>query len=448
MPSSVAETAEPVGGQLPRKLGRYLLFDHIGRGGMADIYLALLETDLGAPRRAVVKQILPRLAHDPAFAEMLVREAKLAAKLGHGNVVQVFDLGRVDDSLYIAMEYVEGFDLHQLLRRLSKRRIGLPAEFAALIICEALRGLDYAHRARDEARRPLGVVHRDVSPSNVLISVEGEVKLCDFGIARALERDGGPEDAEEAAAIGRTRLAGKSAYMSPEHARGEEIDARADVFAAGVLSWELFAGRRMIRGTEAEMLELARRGEAPELPERGLPEEARLRATLARALHPDRDARHQTAAELLGEIEGWAASAKLLASPLRFGQFLTEHFADEIVEARRARERAAQAVGGRRGDADAAGEADPRASERDPSAPTDAAEAFAHADPTDPSGAPPVVERAPVEAEPRGAADTDPAPAPRPPEPSRRPGLALLILIAIVATLAGLGLAQLIAWLD
>src|SRR5215471_10721312 len=173
--------------RLPRSFGRYLLFDFVGMGGMAEIYLARQKTELGATRLCVVKQILPALAGDRAFSDMLVHEAKLAARLSHGNVVQVFDLGRESGRLYIAMEYVEGFDFNDLLRRCSQAKIRFPFELGLHVVREALRGLDYAHRRLDDEGHSLGIVHRDVSPSNLLLSFEGEVKVCDFGIARATE---------------------------------------------------------------------------------------------------------------------------------------------------------------------------------------------------------------------------------------------------------------------
>ena len=174
---------------LPRVFGQYLLFDRIGRGGMAEIFLARMTTVLGGSRRVVVKEILPELSADPGFTRMLISEAKLAAKLSHRNIVPVLDLGRESGRLFIAMEYVEGYDLNQLLRQLSRRRLPLPAEFALLIVREVLTALRYAHRATDGHGMPLAVVHRDISPSNVLISFEGEVSLCDFGIARAMESE-------------------------------------------------------------------------------------------------------------------------------------------------------------------------------------------------------------------------------------------------------------------
>ncbi len=314
---------------LPRKLGRYTLFDHIGRGGMADIYLAQVSTELGASRLVVIKEVLPALAWSAEFAEMLVSEAKLASALSHANVVKVEDLGRQDGALFIAMEYVEGIDLRELLRGCAKRKLALPVEFSLRIVIEALKGLDYAHRARGENGARLGLVHRDVSPSNVLLSFEGEVKLCDFGIARAnpLAADL-PEDA----------IVGKAGYMSPEHARGDALDARADVFAAGIILWELLAGRRLYKPREGErLLDSARRAEVPTLEERGLPEEAELHAIVARALRTDRADRYATAAAMLSDLEEYAARARMMASSIRFGEWLLENFGRELVRTRRAR---------------------------------------------------------------------------------------------------------------
>lgn len=338
-PSARPEPAPRQVGPLPRAFGRYLLFDHIGRGGMADIFLANASTDLGGARRVVIKQILPTLSHDEGFAQLLSAEAKLAAQLNHANVVQVFDLGREGDRLFIAMEYVEGFDLNELLRRLSRAKIPMPAEFALFIVREILRGLDYAHRARDAKGEPLGIVHRDVSPSNVLISFEGEVKLCDFGIARALARS--DETRDDEARIRLSRVAGKSAYMAPEHARGGTIDARADVFAAGVLMWELCAGRRLHKGSDEAMLAAAKAGIVPPLPDGGLPRPEDLQRILDRAVAMRPEDRIDSAGDLARAMDDYAAAAKLQTSQLKFGTFLTDHFAEEIVRVRRERERAA-----------------------------------------------------------------------------------------------------------
>ena len=337
---SAAATASPT--PLPRNFGRYALFDFIGKGGMAEIYLARARTELGATRLCVVKQILPGLAGDPKFSEMLVHEAKLAARLNHANVVQVFDLGRADGRLFIAMEYVEGFDLNDLLRRCSRAKVPLPFELGVHVVREALRGLDYAHRRRSDEGEPLGIVHRDVSPSNLLVSFEGEVKVCDFGIARANDTISAASTAHELDEA----IKGKAGYMSPEHARGEPIEARADVFAAGIVLWELAAGRRLYKAGDGRdaLLEQARRGEVPELQSSGLPAEATLRAIVARALSRERDARYASAADMLRDLEGYAASAKLMTSPLQLGEWLEKTFGEEIVARRRARERAVAAL--------------------------------------------------------------------------------------------------------
>jgi eukaryotic-like serine/threonine-protein kinase len=314
---------------LPRKLGRYTLFDHIGRGGMADIFLAQSRTELGASRLVVIKEVLPSLSWSSEFAEMLVGEAKLAAHLSHANVVKVEDLGREDESLYIAMEYVEGIDLRELLRGCARRKLALPVEFSLRIVIEVLKGLDHAHRARGEGGARLGLVHRDVSPSNVLLSFEGEVKVCDFGIARANPL---VEDLREEAIVG------KAGYMSPEHARGEGLDARADVFATGIILWELLAGRRLYKAPEGgRLIDVARRAEVPALEERGLSDEAALHSIVTRALRSDREDRYATAAAMLSDLEDYAARARMMASPIRFGEWLMENFGRELVRQRRAR---------------------------------------------------------------------------------------------------------------
>lgn len=339
----LAVSTSPAGGDsllsesdLPRAFGRYTLFDRIGRGGMAEIYLARAQTEFGATRLSVVKQILPAFAADPRFVEMLTYEAKLAAKLSHKNIVQVLELGRVgpeaESPLYIAMEYVEGFDLNALLRMCTQQGVGLPVEHALGIVADMLEGLDYAHRRTDEDGSPLGIVHRDVSPSNVLISYEGEVKLCDFGIAHAntLVREGSNE-----------ALKGKAGYMSPEHACGEAVDARSDVFAAGVILWELLAGHRLYRSrSETPLLEQARRAEIPALPDLGdkVPNEAHLRSIVSCALARSPDDRYPSAGAFLRALDEYVAASRLHASRLRLGEWIATSFGTEPITRRRASE--------------------------------------------------------------------------------------------------------------
>lgn len=305
---------------------------------MAEIFLARAETELGASRLCVVKEILPELADVASFADMLVFEAKLAARLNHANIVQVFDLGRTEGRLYIAMEYVEGYDLNALLRILSKKKIPFLLEHALHVVSCILRALSFAHRAKGEDGTPLGIVHRDVSPSNVLISIDGEVKLCDFGIAKANSRLGALTGV--ASDVGEA-LRGKAGYMSPEHARGQPIDARADVFAAGIVLWELLSGRRMYRAEGSDsLLDVAKRAEVPALTPRGeVPELERLRALTMRALSIDPDERFESTAVMSRELDEYLTHAGVVTNPLRFGEWLRERVGTEELDERRERER-------------------------------------------------------------------------------------------------------------
>jgi serine/threonine protein kinase len=333
MTASAASVEAP----LPRTIGRYTLFDKIGRGGMADIFLARVKTELGVSRLVVIKQILPHLADSKEFSDLLITEAKLAARLDHANIVQVNDLGRADGFLYIAMQYVEGFDLNDLLKRCTRTKTALPVQYALFVVIEALRALDYAHRKMADDGSPLGIVHRDVSPSNLLISFEGEVKLCDFGIAHAndvVTQDTFSEDV----------IKGKAGYMSPEQANGGPLDARADVFAIGIVVWELLAGKRLYKMASdmPSLLDQAKVAMVPDLPSRSLPNEERLFAIVKKALAPNRDARYPTAAAFLYDLEHYVAESKLMASPLKFGEWLIDRFGDDLIHQRRERERAVQ----------------------------------------------------------------------------------------------------------
>lgn len=329
--------------------GRYQLFDRIGVGGMAEIYLARAITQVGGAGLAVVKQMLPELSENQLFSDMLVSEAKLASRLHHANIVQVFDLGRHDRTLYIAMEYVEGLDLNALLRRCAKQRVALPIEFSLFIVMEVLRALSYAHTSTDEQGESIGLVHRDVSPSNILISFDGEVKVCDFGIARAnqLAEAGmrttfaGSED----------MIRGKAGYMSPEQALGEAVDERSDVFAAGIVLWELLAGRKLYRKPKApgelSTLEQARRAcIAPieSIAHGGHGCDAELARIVNRALVADRAGRFQSAQEMLLELDEYVKRAGMVASPIRLGAWLKSHFEEDLVVVRRSRERGAHAL--------------------------------------------------------------------------------------------------------
>ena len=208
----------------PATFGNYQLLERIATGGMAELFLARSFGVEGFEKRLVIKRILPGLSRSPRFVSMFIHEAKISAMLSHPNIVQVYDLNQVGDDYYIAMEYIHGRDLTQALRRLRAHGSRLPVALAVHIAAAVARGLAYAHSRADAEGMPLHVVHRDVSPHNILLSFQGEVKLVDFGIAR-LEGHG----AAEAGSSPDQMAGGKYAYMSPEQASGQSLDRRSDI---------------------------------------------------------------------------------------------------------------------------------------------------------------------------------------------------------------------------
>lgn len=247
--------------------GRYRLLDRIGRGGMAEVFKAKSYGVEGFEKVVVIKRILPDLAKSKEFVEMFIEEAKLAVRLSHANIVQVFDLGLAPgkagdeaDAYYMAMEFVHGFDLASILARCRRATIALPIEMCVYVASEVAKGLDHAHRRRDEQMKPLGIVHRDVSPQNVLLSLEGEVKVTDFGIAKA---KGALESGFSEDTIVR-KLQGKFGYMSPEQAKGENVDARSDLFSLGTVLYECLTGVNPF--TAPTVFETLRRVQACEFP--------------------------------------------------------------------------------------------------------------------------------------------------------------------------------------
>src|SRR5437588_327572 len=221
-------------------LGKYKLVKLIAAGGMAEVYLARQAGAAGFEKLVCLKRILPHLARDKQFVDMFLNEARLAAQLDHPNIVQIFDLGEANGNYFIAMEFIDGPNLRSVAKRAAELGELLPTPEVARIVAHAAGGLHYAHELRDpHSRQPLGLVHRDISPDNVLVHKNGSVKVVDFGIAKA------------AGSSGATRtgtLKGKVAYMPPEQLRGEPLDRRADVFALGVVLYELLAGKRPWEG--------------------------------------------------------------------------------------------------------------------------------------------------------------------------------------------------------
>jgi serine/threonine-protein kinase len=223
--------------------GRYRLGERLGAGGMAVVYHATVDGPAGFQRSLVIKRMHPEFARDPAFLKMLIAEARLSALLHHPNIVQVHELGEVDGEHFLAMEYVDGWDLSTVLKHATRTGQPIPPALACHIVCEVAGALAYAHGLADEQGQPLEIVHRDISPSNVMLTRQGRCKLLDFGIAKAAScvRD-------EQTRTG--TLKGKLSYMSPEQADGRPIDKRTDVFALGIVFHELLVGRRLFRGSD------------------------------------------------------------------------------------------------------------------------------------------------------------------------------------------------------
>jgi len=275
---------------------RYEPIAHIGRGGMAEVLLAMMDSGGGARRLAVLKRIGPELATDPDFVAMFLDEARLSLRLSHANVVQTYEVLVGDDELAIAMEYLDGQPLTRVLNRMLRGPGELALPLRLRILARVLAGLEHAHTLADLDGTPLGVVHRDVSPQNVFVTYDGQVKLVDFGVAKTV------------AAAHQTRpgaIKGKLAYMAPEQLQSDAVDRRADLFSVGVMLWEVLAQRRMWhRMTEVEIVgHLASGRPMPALPVLPADVPTDLDAICMRALENDPERRYQTAAEMEMDLE-------------------------------------------------------------------------------------------------------------------------------------------------
>jgi serine/threonine-protein kinase len=273
-------------------IGKYVVKRKLAEGGMAEIYLATAMGPEGFEKEVVIKRVRTFLADDEGFVQMFIAEARLASRLNHANVVQIFDFDKHDDSYYLAMEYVRGCSLWDLRKRCREKGVAVPPVLVAHIGAQVAAGLHYAHRLKSPDGGLMGLVHRDVTPHNVLLSLDGAVKLTDFGIAKAGATQSG-------------MLKGKFAYMSPEQARGEEVDARTDVFALGIVLWEMLTGGRLFDGdSDIAVLRSVRESVIasparlnPEVPED-------LDAVLVTALQREPEARFQSAGELERALAG------------------------------------------------------------------------------------------------------------------------------------------------
>lgn len=299
------------------RVGRYEIIRKIANGGMAELFLAREQGPWGFEKTVVLKRILPHLAEDSAFVDMFLSEAKLASRLRHSNIVDIVDLGRAEGSYYLIMEYIDGPNLRVLLRAASGLGVTLAPELCAWIISEACEGLAFAHEFCDPVtRKPLGLVHRDISPDNILVSQEGGVKVVDFGIAKAADQ------------VHRTAtgiIKGKLSYMAPEQLRGKPLDRRVDVYALGMVFYELLTGRKPFDATtEASMAKailsepfvpaLQRR---PDLP-------ADVQQILDRALAKDRDQRYPDCRAFQADLAEFIHSTRKLLSSAQVARLVAK----------------------------------------------------------------------------------------------------------------------------
>ena len=313
---------------LPQVFGRYLLIQRISRGGMGEIFLAKHGLR-GFEKVCVIKKVLPHLAEDEHFISRFIDEAQVAIKLSHANIAQVFEVGRVEDEYFLALEYVEGRDVRRTLATLSENQERLPADLALFVAREVTNGLSYTHRRVDGEGESLNLVHCDISPPNVMLSFEGEIKLIDFGIAKSVLRG---------TATDPKRGFGKFGYMAPEQLiRGGTVDHRTDIYAAGVVLYELLTGKRLYEmGESPDYRTLARmvaRGQHP------LPSEfdVALRpydALVAKALHPKPEERFQSSAKFRDAIQSALVKLSPTISADRLGQFMRNLFGSELAEQR------------------------------------------------------------------------------------------------------------------
>ncbi|MFP2930861.1 protein kinase domain-containing protein [Pyxidicoccus sp. 3LG] len=309
-----------------RQFGRYELQSRMGRGGMAETWRARLMGAAGVTKPVLIKKVLPEYANDEAFISMFISEARISASLSHGAIAQVFDFGEADGAYFLAMELVDGQPLHRILKRaLRSDFTGLPAPFATFIALEMCRGLHYAHTRTDERGAPLGIVHRDISPDNVLISYEGQVKIVDFGIAKARSL----RSFDTAPGV----VKGKYLFFSPEQARGEQVDARTDVWATGVVLFNMLCGRLPLEGPEyVVMRKLTTRQPLPRIREVRPDLPAALEAILQKALALKKEERFESAHALGDALAGFLYKSAPRFSAMSVAYLLRELFGPDMAE--------------------------------------------------------------------------------------------------------------------
>jgi len=306
----------------PIPFGKYLLLDRINIGGMAEVWRGKQFGASGFERLVAIKRILPNIAEDEEFISMFIDEAKISVQLTHANIAQIYELGNIAGSYFISMEYIPGKDMRAIFDRCRKKGEPAPVPLVAFCVSKMCEGLDYAHRKKDGMGRDMGIVHRDISPQNILISYEGEVKVIDFGIAKA---------AGKATKTQAGILKGKFGYMSPEQIRGLPLDRRSDVFAIGVCLYEMLTGERLFVGdSDFSVLEKVRKAEVPppSTYNRRIPEA--LEKIVLKSLAKDVDERYQYASELGDDLQRFLITSETIFNRKDLMQYMKSTFAEEV----------------------------------------------------------------------------------------------------------------------
>ncbi|KFA93594.1 serine/threonine protein kinase [Archangium violaceum] len=306
----------------PIPFGKYLLLDRINIGGMAEVWRGKMFGAGGFERLVAIKRILPNIAEDDEFISMFIDEAKISVQLNHANIAQIYELGQITNSYFIAMEYIPGRDMRAIFDRCRKKGEPAPVPLVAYMVSKMCEGLDYAHRKKNNQGQDLNIVHRDISPQNILISFEGEVKVIDFGIAKA---------AGKATKTQAGILKGKFGYMSPEQIRGMPLDRRSDVFAIGVCLYEMLTGERLFVGdSDFSVLEKVRKAEVapPSTYNRRIPEA--LEKIVLKALARDVDERYQYANELGDDLQRFLLTSDSIFGRKDLMQYMKSTFAEDV----------------------------------------------------------------------------------------------------------------------
>ncbi|MEM7448771.1 MAG: serine/threonine-protein kinase [Myxococcota bacterium] len=302
---------------------RYRVIERLEAGGMAEVFVGEAVSVQGFKKRCAIKRVLPHLAQNKNFIGMFLDEARLGARLNHANIVSVFDIGSADNTYFIVMEYVEGSNLKSLMESIRKKGRHFPMKQAVYICMEACRGLSYAHELADDDGIALNLVHRDVSPPNILLSKRGEVKVTDFGLAKAttqLERtDPGV-------------VKGKFSYLSPEAALGKEVDARADIFAMGIVLWEMLAGRRLFLGeTDYQTVKLVQQANVPSIQKLNPEVDATFEEVLSKSLAQRPDHRYQSAREFGDALADYLFSHQKKVTSYDIANLVKENVGEEAL---------------------------------------------------------------------------------------------------------------------